>query len=167
MRQNKFCDTACTYSITEVDISLYKWFIDNFYESHWTLDGLPSGLNSTGIYSDIDVGQYVNKSKVIYSTGIPIGKKIYQYEEDTYKYYIYNHFTFNVKINQEKLADNFTIVGFDIIPISLGLRNDDNTTYCYNEPNYILNFIRGKQQLDIPQTIHFTYDIIFEVCLIK
>jgi len=171
MGQNKFCDNACTYNITDFDISLYKWFIDNYYESHWTLGGLPSALNNTGLNTEIDVKKYVNQSKVMYSSGIPIGSKAYDYEQAVYKYYIYNHFTFNVKIHQEKRygENNYAVVGFDIVPISIGTKQEDNkTTYnCHNESDYTLNFIRGKQHLDVPQTVFFTYDVVFEVIIVN
>jgi hypothetical protein len=117
--------------------------------------------------TQIDVNGYTNDSKVTYSDGIPVGKKNYDYEQAIYKYYLYNHFTFNVKIHQEKRygEDNYAVVGFDIIPTSIGSKQFNNTSAqnCHDKTDYTLNFIRGKQQLDQAQTIYFTYDVIFEV----
>lgn len=82
------------------------------YKVKFYLDKLPAGYN---LYPIKDKN---NNPEILYSSGIPLGYMTTNID-GTENFYIYNHFTFNVKVHYEKNLDKYTIVGFDIVPISI------------------------------------------------
>lgn len=123
--------------------------IDREYHVNFYLDQMPAGLNNTA-HGDENVHYY---------TGIPIGNIT------SLGHVIYNHYTFNVYYNTNPKDDTYTIVGFNIVPISLN--NEENNLKCAKKfKDYNSNFRDHEKQLlyiseQYPYTIHFTYDVIF------
>ncbi len=95
-----------------MDIELIKWMIRREYKTKFYLDKLPSGYNLYPIKDKND------NPEIHYTSGIPLGYFV-SYFDGTETFYIYNHFTFNVKVHYEKNLDKYTVVGFDVIPISI------------------------------------------------
>jgi hypothetical protein len=107
-----YCNILCKNQFSPLGIELIKWMIRRNYKVKFYLDKLPGALNMFP-FKDKN-----GKIEILYSSGIPLG----YIDLDVNKkeiFYIYNHFTFNVKVHYENNLDKYTIVGFDIIPISI------------------------------------------------
>lgn len=95
-----------------MELELVKWMIRRDYKVKYYLDKLPAGYN---LYPLKDKS---NKPEIHYTSGIPLGYYVSN-ADGSETFYIYNHLTFNVKVHYEKNLDKYTIVGFDIIPVSI------------------------------------------------
>lgn len=95
-----------------MELELVKWMIRRDFKVKYYLDKLPAGYN---LYPLKDKN---NNHEIHYSSGIPLGYYVSN-PDGSETFYIYNHLTFNVKVHYEKNLDKYTIVGFDIIPISI------------------------------------------------
>ena len=84
------------------------------------------------------------------------------------KYYIYNHLRFHILIN--KISDNnYNIVGFNILPLSINYFNDNDKICSISEENfgrYYESDDINKQEL-LAGNITFKYDVVFELSDIK
>jgi len=99
---------------------------------------------------------------------------VWDIDKKASNYSLFNHLTFNIKIHHEKYygENHFSVVDFDIVPISIGASqfnnnysDSSNEYHCHKAENYSQNFAVDIQRLDVPQTIYYTYDVIFSVNL--
>jgi len=118
-----------------MELELIKWMIRRDYKIKYYLDKLPAGYN---LYPLKDKN---NNPEIHYTSGVPLGYYVTN-AVGSETFYIYNHLTFNVKVHYEKNLDKYTIVGFDIIPISI---NHQIAGYMVNE-GVIVDKGLGKQQ---------------------
>ena len=99
-----------------------------------------------------------------YYQGIPLG----YFNKTNKKYYIYNHLRFHILIN--KISDNnYNIVGFNILPLSINYFNDNDKICSISEENigrYYESDEISKQEL-LAGNITFKYDVVFELSDIK
>jgi len=126
--------------------------------------------NITESYFKQTLNNTVNSDK------IPIGKKIYSYEPKLIKspkYILYNHFTFNIKIHQEKNygENHYAVVGFDIVPTSIdsnlrvntdrsSLKNSNsNNTNNANNTNNPINTSSNDNTTITNNTVNTTIEI--------
>jgi hypothetical protein len=145
--------------------------INRDYRTNWYLDKLIAGY------------YYYDKQKVVRHRfdGIPIGKSS-EGEGDVVNYYLYNHFTFFVDLNEIETG-KYLIVGFSIMPSSI---EQSAKPACDREAaNYLNEFVNKKQTLtstlkekpkDVefinnknsdkksfqPFDVLFTYDVIYK-----
>jgi transmembrane 9 superfamily protein 2/4 len=179
MNQNETCNWACTKNFTEIDVSNYKWLIDNRYYVTYYLDKLASGY----LYIFRNKENQI-KNKTNYFLGIPIGYKKHK------KYYIYNHYVLYITINEKN--NKYQVVDFYISAHSVNqsdentckeyengnnsnssndtnkINNDNNTDFDLQDKEY--NILEDgtkryyqnakEQELLLGKTI-FTYDVIF------
>ena len=130
LNENSYCKILCKNKFSPLGIELIKWMIRRDYVVKFYLDKLPAGLN---LFPLIDVN---GLSIIQYSSGIPLGYVTHD-NNNNETIYIYNHFTFNVKVHYEKKLNKYTIVGFDIIPSTINheissKKTNDNNSNSYN-----------------------------------
>jgi len=118
-----------------MEIELVKWMIRRDYKVKYYLDKLPAGYN---LYPLKDKN---NNAEIHYTSGIPLGYYVTN-EDGSETFYIYNHLTLNVKVHYEKNLDKYTIVGFDVIPVSI---NNQIAGYMVNNGVIVDKSLEGKQ----------------------
>jgi len=137
-----------------MEMELVKWMIRRDYKTKFYLDKLPAGYN---LYPLKD--KY-NNPEIHYTSGIPIGYYVTNVDGSE-TFYIYNHLSFNVKVHYEKNLDKYTIVGFNVIPISInhqidGYTNDngilENKLNNDNEKNENRSLIKDLSQQNLSET---------------
>jgi transmembrane 9 superfamily protein 2/4 len=104
--KNEYCKVLCKKLLTDFDIDVLKWMVDEDYVSSWFLDDLPAGRNMT-MYGEIS-------DLVMHDSGIPVGAKHSANGQEKKK--IFNHFTFNVFVNKDPKSKMNSIVEFSIVP---------------------------------------------------
>ena len=153
---NKTCERICSNSFSHESINSLKKLIKREYYTNWYIDNLPAGFIS---YDSLN-----NKYSINYYQGIPLG----YFNKTNKKYYIYNHLRFHILIN--KISDNnYNIVGFNILPLSINYFNDNDKICSISEENigrYYESDEISKQEL-LAGNITFKYDVVFELSDIK
>lgn len=118
-----------------MELELVKWMIRREYKVKYYLDKLPAGYNL------FPLKDKNNKPEIHYTSGIPLGYYVSN-ADGTETFYVYNHLTFNVKVHYEKNLDKYTIVGFDIIPVSI---NHKIVGYMENDGVIVNKVPEGKE----------------------
>lgn len=153
---NKTCERICSNSFSNESVNSLKKLIKREYYTNWYIDNLPAGFIS---YDSLN-----NKYSINYYQGIPLG----YFNKTNKKYYIYNHLRFHILIN--KISDNnYNIVGFNILPLSINYFNDNDKICSISEENigrYYESDEISKQEL-LAGNITFKYDVVFELSDIK
>ena len=153
---NKTCERICSNSFSNESVNSLKKLIKREYYTNWYIDNLPAGFIS---YDSLN-----NKYSINYYQGIPLG----YFNKTNKKYYIYNHLRFHILIN--KISDNnYNIVGFNILPLSINYFNDNDKICSISEENigrYYESDDINKQEL-LAGNITFKYDVVFELSDIK
>ena len=153
---NKTCERICSNSFSNESVNSLKKLIKREYYTNWYIDNLPAGFIS---YDSLN-----NKYSINYYKGIPLG----YFNKTNKKYYIYNHLRFHILIN--KISDNnYNIVGFNILPLSINYFNDNDKICSISEENigrYYESDDINKQEL-LAGNITFKYDVVFELSDIK
>ena len=153
---NKTCERICSNSFSNESVNSLKKLIKREYSTNWYIDNLPAGFIS---YDSLN-----NKFSINYYQGIPLG----YFNKTNKKYYIYNHLRFHILIN--KISDNnYNIVGFNILPLSINYFNDNDKMCSISEENigrYYESDEISKQEL-LAGNITFKYDVVFELSDIK
>jgi transmembrane 9 superfamily protein 2/4 len=153
---NKTCERICSNSFSNESVNSLKKLIKREYYTNWYIDNLPAGFIS---YDSLN-----NKYSINYYQGIPLG----YFNKTNKKYYIYNHLRFHILIN--KISDNnYNIVGFNILPLSINYFNDNDKICSISEENigrYYESDEISKQEL-LSGNITFKYDVVFELSDIK
>ena len=153
---NKTCEIICSNSFSNESVNSLKKLIKREYYTNWYIDNLPAGFIS---YDSLN-----NKYSINYYQGIPLG----YFNKTNKKYYIYNHLRFHILIN--KISDNnYNIVGFNILPLSINYFNDNDKICSISEENigrYYESDDINKQEL-LAGNITFKYDVVFELSDIK
>ena len=153
---NKTCERICSNSFSNESVNSLKKLIKREYYTNWYIDNLPAGFIS---YDSLN-----NKFSINYYQGIPLG----YFNKTNKKYYIYNHLRFHILIN--KISDNnYNIVGFNILPLSINYFNDNDKICSISEENigrYYESDDINKQEL-LAGNITFKYDVVFELSDIK
>ena len=153
---NKTCERICSNSFSHESVNSLKKLIKREYYTNWYIDNLPAGFIS---YDSLN-----NKYSINYYQGIPLG----YFNKTNKKYYIYNHLRFHILIN--KISDNnYNIVGFNILPLSINYFNDNDKICSISEENigrYYESDEISKQEL-LAGNITFKYDVVFELSDIK
>ena len=123
LNEVSYCNLLCKNDFIPMEVELMKWMIRRDYKTKFYLDKLPAG------YNKYPIKDKKNNPEILYTSGIPIGYMNIN-SDGSETFYVYNHFTFNVKVHYEKNLDKYTIVGFDIIPISI---NHNIVGYLQND----------------------------------
>lgn len=82
--------------------------IDKEYRVHWLLDNLPVAVRNE------DLG-YVTR-------GYPIGFIAQSPKKKRPQHYLFNHVRIIVKINEDESPNGSRIVGFEVVPFSIKVR---------------------------------------------
>ena len=146
--KNEFCKLLCTTEITKEKLKIIKKTFNKNYNSAFFLDRLPAGL--------FNYNPETGESNIDYFSGIPLGYS----SENKSEIYIYNHFQFHIILNN-KTQNNFEIVGFNILPISI-LHEKENKLKCAKNINDINSNFKHDKSILKEGSITFTYDVIFE-----
>jgi transmembrane 9 superfamily protein 2/4 len=152
INKDEFCKHLDSKLFQQYDTYLFKWMIDRDYRVNFYLDKLPAGFNFT---MDTDVHYY---------GGIPIGYKEFQKYDGSYKYVIYNHFTFNVHVNKNN--NKYSVVSFYIYPLSINHPSKDDLK-CAKDKNTFNDNVRNHEKQYLWDnstqsfTVQFTYDVVF------
>ena len=144
--ENRLCQVLCYNNFSDKEIDLIKRLIRRKYFTNWIVDKLPAGL--------INYDKEKKEASLEYFNGIPLGF----IKDDIF--YIYNHLQFHILLNKLE-DDNYNVVGFNIMPMSIKHNNDEPICSQQHSRNFQSNLEKPNQPLE-EGNILFTYDVLFD-----
>ena len=119
------------------------------YHYRLFIDGLPSAT----IVRDPETGDVHTD----YMSGIPVGKLVYDENDEFFKYILYNHWNIIVKTQEVENSLHRRIVGFEVEPRSFAQDQQIAWEWSGHKPLY-LDDLEKKPKDD--QQFSFTYSIV-------
>eukprot|EP00640_Fibrocapsa_japonica_P000947 CAMPEP_0113938088 /NCGR_PEP_ID=MMETSP1339-20121228/4497_1 /TAXON_ID=94617 /ORGANISM="Fibrocapsa japonica" /LENGTH=647 /DNA_ID=CAMNT_0000941025 /DNA_START=137 /DNA_END=2080 /DNA_ORIENTATION=+ /assembly_acc=CAM_ASM_000762 len=172
MKVPEACEKVCRKTMSDAELSRFRWAINEEYRVHWIVDNLPA---STLIFNP-DM-----PSKPYYVRGFPVGFRVEDPETRTVNHYIYNHIRIIVSFNEDpqedptkKVFKGSRIVGLRVEPYSVKHEWDKTEAYSpdvvlttcneVNSPANHMSMDQTKYQSveNGNSDIVFTYDIVWE-----
>lgn len=170
MKQGKTCEVACAVEIKKSEAAAFVKAIDEDYRVHWIVDNLPVGMEVQYVEAGSTEEDFVRGFPVGFRTG----------SKDNYRHFINNHVRIILEYNDDILGEDESqadlttkIVGFKVQPMSIkhqvagggsnSLKPEGRLSTCDDTKVGTLTGNANYQSVDRPDTIIFTYDVVWEL----
>ncbi|XP_021746410.1 transmembrane 9 superfamily member 10-like [Chenopodium quinoa] len=157
MQEPQMCRVVCCITLDELSAKSFQEKIYELYHANMVLDGLPVALRYKLLTEEADNDYY----QIGYNLGL-MGRYAGTVDDESIRYFIYNHLAFTVKYHKDAATDFVKIVGFEVKPSSVNHEKDKLATCNIPMEDLEETYSSGPQLVQENETIVFTYDVIFQ-----